>query len=98
MLGEQDRCGRDELLDVVLVDLDEQVFPRREVAVESALADPGLLGDRVELQPVRARDDSPRATAMIRARFSAASARNRDVFICPPQCNVDKRTHVRYRQ
>ena len=60
---------RYELADVLSVDLGEQVIAGREMAVEGALADPGLPGDRVELHlaPVRYRraggGDDPRAVA-----------------------------------
>jgi hypothetical protein len=60
VLGEQDGRRRHELVDVLPVDLGEQVLARREVAVEGALADACLPGDRVELHLPRVRDGRPR--------------------------------------
>ncbi len=47
-LGDQQMGGLDELFDVALVDLGQQGFAGREVAVERALSDARSVGDRVE--------------------------------------------------
>ena len=83
MLGEQCGRGRDEIADVLPVDLGEQVFAGREVAVEGALADPGLLAIALSFTS-SAFAISARAAWMIRARLPAASARRLAGFIVPP--------------
>ena len=60
VLGEQGGCRRHELANVLPVDLGEQVLTSREMAVEGALADAGLPGDRVEPHLPRVRDGRPR--------------------------------------
>jgi hypothetical protein len=60
--GKQGRRRGDELADILPVNLGEQAVAGREMAVEGALADSGLPGDRVEPHLAAASDRRPRGS------------------------------------
>jgi hypothetical protein len=95
MLGEQRGCRRHELADIVTVDLGKQVLARREMAVESALADPRLPGDRVELHLAAAGDRLARGLDDPCAVVGGVGPEAGRVHRLPLCCDFAKRTHVR---
>ena len=94
MLAQKHRRGRDELIDVLAVNLGEQVLAGREMAVKGALATPARLAIALSFSSSEFAMTA-RAASMIRARFSVASARRGGAVIFPVHDGLAKRTRVR---